>query len=57
MTRRHRIVFVIVFLVCAGAAVAGLSALGSATEGPLSSALGWIGAMTGVAERRVRDRL
>lgn len=49
--------FVIVFLVGAGATVAGLSALGSATEGPLSSALGWVGAMTGVAERHVRDRL
>ena len=57
MTRRHRIVFVMVFLAGAGATIAGLSALGSATEGPLSSALGWVGAMTGVAERHVRNRL
>ena len=57
MTRRQRVVVVVVFIVCATAAVGGLSALGTASEGPLSSALGWLGAMTGSIEHRVRDRV
>ena len=57
MTRRQRIVVVIVFVACAAAGVAGLAALGSASTGPLSSALGWLGALTGSVEHRVRDRL
>ena len=57
MTRRQRLVVVTVFVACAAAAVAGLSALGSASAGPLSSALGWLGAMTGSIEHRVRDRV
>lgn len=44
-------------MACAAAAAAGLSAVGSASAGPLSSALGWLGAMTGSIEHRVRDRL
>ena len=47
MRTRYRIAIVIVFAAAAAAGVAGLSALGSASEGPLSSALGWIGAITG----------
>jgi hypothetical protein len=57
MTRRQRIAVVVVFLGCAAAGVAGLSALGTASAGPLSSALGWLGATTGSVEHRVRDRL
>jgi hypothetical protein len=57
MRRRHRIAVVAAFLVCATGAVMGLSALGTASEGPLSATLGWIGAATGVIEHRVRDRL
>ena len=57
MTRRQRLVVVTVFVACAAAAVAGLSALGSASAGPLSSALGWLGAMTGSIEHRVRDQV
>ena len=57
MTRRQRVAVVVVFIACAAGAVAGLSALSSASEGPLSSALGWLGAMTGSIEHRVRDRV
>ena len=57
MTRRQRVVVVIVFVAFAAASVAGLAALGSASTGPLSSALGWLGAVTGTVEHRVRDRL
>jgi len=57
MTRRQRVVVVLVFVTCAAAAVAGLSALGSASAGPLSAALGWVGAMTGSIEHRVRERV
>jgi hypothetical protein len=57
MRRRHRVLLVAVFLVCAAGAVMGLSALGTASEGPLSAALGWMGTATGVLEHRVRDRL
>jgi len=57
VTRRQRLVVVLVFLACAAASVAGLAALGSASTGPLSSALGWLGALTGSVEHRVRDRL
>jgi hypothetical protein len=52
-----RILVVSVFVAGAMGGVAGLSALGTATEGPLSSALGWLGAATGAVEHRVRDRL
>jgi hypothetical protein len=57
MRRRYRLVLVSVFLVSAAAAVVGLSALGAASEGPLSATLGWLGAATGAVEHRVRDRL
>ena len=57
MTRPQRIVVVIVFVAFAAAGMAGLAAMGSASTGPLSSALGWIGAVTGSVEHRVRDRL
>src|SRR6185503_13211472 len=57
MKRRYRIAVVVAFLVCATGAVMGLSALGTASEGPLSATLGWLGAATGVIEHRVRDRL
>jgi hypothetical protein len=57
MKRRHRIAVVAAFLVCAAGAVMGLSALGTASEGPLSATLGWLGAVTAVIEHRVRDRL
>ena len=57
MTRRQRVVVVIVFVAFAAASVAGLAALGSASTGPLSSALGWLGAVTGSVEHRVRDRI
>jgi len=57
MRRRYRIVVVVVFMVCAAAGIAGLSALGTASEGPLSSALGWLGVVTGTIEHRVRDRI
>src|SRR5215203_7357811 len=57
MTRRQRVVVVLVFVTFAAAAVAGLSALGSASAGPLSAALGWLGAMTGSIEHRVRERV
>jgi len=57
MTRRQRVAVVLVFVTCAAAAVAGLSALGSASAGPLSAALGWVGAMTGSIEHRVRERV
>ena len=57
MTRRQRLAFVVVFIACAAGAVAGLSALGSASTGPLSSALGWLSAMTGSLEHRVRERV
>lgn len=57
MRRRYRITLVVVFVVSAAAAVVGLSALGNASEGPLSAALGWLGAATGAVEHRVRDRL
>jgi hypothetical protein len=57
MRRRYRIAIVTAFVASAAAAVIGLSALGSASEGPLSSALGWLGAATGAVEHRIRDRL
>jgi len=57
VTRRQRIAAVAIFLAFAAAAVAGLSALGSASEGPLSSALGWLGAVTGSIEHAVRERV
>src|SRR6476660_2394555 len=57
MRRRYRLLLVSVFLVSAAAAVVGLSALGAASEGPLSATLGWLGAATGAVEHRVRDRL
>lgn len=57
MRRPQRLLLVVVFLVCAAAGVSGLSALGTASAGPLSAALGWLGAMTGSLEHRVRDRL
>lgn len=57
MTRRQRVAVVVTFLVCAASAAAGLSALGSASAGPLSAALGWVGAVTGSIEHRVRDRV
>ena len=57
MTRRHRVAVVLVFMACAAAGVAGLAALGSASTGPLSSALGWLAAATGSVEHRVRDRI
>jgi hypothetical protein len=55
--RRYRIALVFVFVACAAAGVAGLSALGTASEGPLSSALGWLGAATGSIEHRLRERI
>jgi hypothetical protein len=55
--RRYRIALAIVFVASAAAAVIGLSALGNASEGPLSAALGWLGAAAGGVEHRVRDRL
>ena len=57
MKRSVRLAIVGVFLACAAAAVLALSAIGSASEGPLSTALGWLGAATGAAEHRIRDRL
>ena len=57
MRRRHRIALVTVFVISAAAAVVGLSSLGTASEGPLSATLGWLGAATGAVEHRVRDRL
>jgi hypothetical protein len=57
MTRRQRVVVVLVFAACAAAGVAGLAALGTASAGPLSSALGWLGALTGSVEHRVRERI
>ena len=57
MRRRYRLALVTVFLASAAAAVVGLSALGTASEGPLSATLGWIGAATGAVEHHVRDRL
>lgn len=56
MKRRYRIALVAAFLGCAVIAVIGLSALGTASEGPLSTALGWLGAATGAIEHSVRDR-
>lgn len=56
MTRRQRVFVVLVFGVCAAAGVAGLAALGSASAGPLSAALGWLGALTGTLEHRARER-
>jgi hypothetical protein len=55
--RRYRLALVSVFVASAAAAVLGLSALGTASEGPLSATLGWLGAATGAVEHRVRDRL
>jgi hypothetical protein len=55
--RRYRVATVVVFLMCAAGAAMGLAALGTASEGPLSAALRWIGAATGAIEHRVRDRL
>jgi hypothetical protein len=57
MKRRHRIAVVAAFLICAAGAVLGLSALGTASEGPLSTTLGWLGAATGAIEHRIRNRL
>jgi hypothetical protein len=57
MTRRQRVFVVLVFGACAAAGVAGLAALGSASAGPLSAALGWLGALTGTLEHRARERL
>ena len=57
MTRRQRLVVVVAFVACGAAGVAALAALGSASAGPLTSALGWLGAMTGSVEHRVRDRI
>ena len=57
MRRRYRIAMVTAFAASAAAAVVGLSALGNASEGPLSTALGWLGAATGAVEHRIRDRL
>jgi len=56
MTRRQRVLVVLVFAACAAAGVAGLAALGSASAGPLSAALGWLGALTGTLEHRARER-
>jgi len=55
--RRYRIALVAAFSVSGAIAILGLSALGDASEGPLSAALGWIGAAAGSVEHRVRDRL
>ena len=57
MRRRYRIAIVAVFLAAASVAVVGLSALGEASEGPLTRALGWLGAATGSVEHRIRDRI
>ena len=57
MKRRYRIALVVAFSVSGAIATLGLSALGDASEGPLSAALGWIGAAAGSIEHRVRDRL
>jgi hypothetical protein len=57
MNRRQRIALVTAFVLCGALAVLGLAALSTATEGPLSSALGWLGAATGAVEHRIRDRL
>lgn len=57
MRRRYRIAMVLVFVASAATAVLGLSALSTASEGPLSAALGWIGAAAGSIEHRIRDRL
>ena len=57
MRRTHRVAVVLAFVVCGALAVMGLAALGTATEGPLSSALGWLGAATGAIEHGIRDRL
>ena len=57
MKRRNRIGLVLVFVASAAAAVVGLTALGGASEGPLSATLGWLGAATGAVEHRIRDRL
>lgn len=57
MRRSHRIAVVTAFVACGALAVTGLAALSTATEGPLSSALGWIGAATGAIEHRIRDRV
>jgi len=57
MRRRYRVAIVVAFGASAAAAVIGLSRLGTASEGPLSSALGWLGAATGAVEHGIRDRL
>ena len=57
MRRGQRIAAALAFVACSALGVMGLAALGSATEGPLSSALGWLGAATGAVEHRIRDRL
>jgi hypothetical protein len=54
---RQRIVVVVVFVAFAAAGVAALAALGSASTGPLSATLGWVAALTGSIEHRVRDRI
>ena len=48
MKRRYRIALVAAFSVSGAIAILGLSALGDASEGPLSAALGWIGAAAGI---------
>ena len=57
MRRRFRIAMVTAFTACAAAAVVGLSAIGNASQGPLSAALGWVGAATASIEHSIRDRL
>jgi len=57
MRRRYRIAVVAAFSASAAVAILGLSALGDASEGPLSTALGWVGAAAGSIEHRMRDRL
>jgi hypothetical protein len=57
MRRVHRVAVVTAFIACGAVAVMGLVALSTATTGPLTSALGWLGAATGAIEHRIRDRL
>ena len=57
MRGRQRIVVVVVFIAFAAVGVTALAALGSASTGPLSATLGWIAALTGSVEHRIRDRI
>ena len=57
MRAGQRLVVAVVFVAFAAVGVAALAAMGSASTGPLSATLGWIAALTGSIEHRVRDRI